>query len=167
MNLVLIGYRGTGKSSVAKLIAEKMHAKLISTDELIVKKAGMSIPEIVKSKGWEHFRDVESEVVKEVSKLDDCIVDAGGGVILRDDNVKNLKKNSKIVLLTTDVKTIANRIKDDSGRPSLTGKKSFVEEIEDVLKKRMPKYEKAADFSVDTSKLSVSEVAEKIVERLK
>ncbi len=167
MNLVLIGYRGTGKSSVAKLIAEKMHAKLISTDELIVKKAGMSIPEIVKSKGWEHFRDVESEVVKEVSKLDDCIVDAGGGVVLRDDNVKNLKKNSKIVLLTADVKTIANRIKDDSGRPSLTGKKSFVEEIEDVLKKRMPKYEKAADFSVDTSKLSVSEVAEKIVERLK
>src|SRR3989338_1892140 len=55
MNLVLIGYRGTGKSSVAKLIAEKMHAKLISTDELIVKKAGMSIPKIVERKGWEHF----------------------------------------------------------------------------------------------------------------
>ena len=166
MNLILIGYRGTGKSSVAKILSEKLHAKLISTDELIVKKAGMGIPEIVEKHGWEHFRNLESGIVKEIISDDDLIVDSGGGVVLRDENIKSLRKNSKIVLLTADTKTIASRIKDGKNRPSLTGKKSFIEEIEEVLKERKPIYDKAADFRVDTSKLRVSTVAKRIIDWL-
>jgi len=94
MNLVLIGYRGTGKSSVAEILAKRFAAKKVSTDELIVQKAGMSIPEIVEKYGWEHFREVESEVVKEVCKEDDLIIDAGGGVVLREENIKNLQGDS-------------------------------------------------------------------------
>lgn len=167
MNLILIGYRGTGKTSVAKILAEKFHAKLISTDELIVKKAGMSIPEIVEKHGWEYFRDIESEVIKEISNEDDCVIDAGGGVVLREVNIKNLKTNSKIILLKADVKTIAERIKDDTERPSLTGNKSSVEEIEEVLEDRKEKYHKAADFEIDTSKLTVEQVVKKVIDYLK
>lgn len=167
MRLVLIGYRGTGKTSVAKILAERFSAKLISMDDLIVKKAGMSIPEIVEKHGWERFRDVESEVIKEISNDDDCVIDAGGGVVLKDENIKRLKKNGKIVLLKADVKTIAERIRDDTERPSLTGNKSSVEEIEGVLEERKDKYDKAADFVVDTSNLSIEQVAEKIVGCLK
>ena len=167
MNLVLIGYRGTGKSSVAEILAKRFAAKKVSTDELIVQKAGMSIPEIVEKHGWEHFREVESEVIREVCKEDDLIIDAGGGVVLREENIKNLKMNSKVILLTADVDVIAERIKDDKNRPSLTGDKSFVEEIGAVLAERKSLYEKAADFSVDTSKLSVVQVARRIVKYLK
>ena len=163
MNLILIGYRGTGKSTVAKILSERFQARLISTDEFIITKAGMHIPEIVESKGWDYFREFESGVIKEISKEDDCIIDAGGGVVLREENIKNLKKNAKIVLLKADVKIIAERIKDDTKRPSLTGEKSFIDEINEVLNERKPLYEKAADFSVDTSNLTPEEVALKII----
>ncbi len=167
MNLVLIGYRGTGKSSVAEILAKRFAAKKVSTDELIVQKAGMSIPEIVEKYGWEHFREVESEVVKEVCKEDDLIINAGGGVVLREENIKNLKMNSKVILLTADVDVIAERIKDDKNRPSLTGDKSFVEEIGAVLAERKSLYEKAADFMIDTTNLTIEKVAEKIIWRMK
>ncbi len=167
MSIVLIGYRGTGKSSVADNLVERFSAKKISTDELIVQKTGMNIPEIVEKHGWDYFRNVESEVIAEISKQDDLIVDCGGGVILREENVKNLKKNSRIILLTTDINTIKERIKGDSNRPSLTGIKSSSEEIETVLAERKPKYEKAADFIVDTTNLTVEKVAEKIIKYLK
>jgi len=167
MNLVLIGYRGTGKSSVAEILAKRFAAKKVSTDELIVQKAGMSIPEIVEKHGWEHFREVESEVVKEVCKEDDLIINAGGGVVLREENIKNLKMNSKVILLTADVDVIAERIKDDKNRPSLTGDKSFVEEIGAVLAERKSLYEKAADFMIDTTNLTIEKVAEKIIWRMK
>ena len=166
MRLILIGYRGTGKSTVAKLLAERFHVKLISTDEIIISKTGMSIPEIVESKGWDYYRDVESEVIKGISNEDDCIIDAGGGVVLREENIKNLKKNSKIVLLKTESKIIAERIKDDKERPSLTGK-PFLEEIEKVLEQRKELYEKNADFVVDTSKIKPDDVAKRIIDYLK
>lgn len=163
MNLILIGYRGTGKSTVAKILSERFQARLISTDEVIITKTGMSVPEIVESKGWDYFRELESGVIKEISNEDDCIIDAGGGVVLKNENIKNLKKNSKIVLLKTEPKIIAERIKDDTQRPSLTEEKSFIDEINEVLKERKPLYEKAADFSVDTSNLTPEEVALKII----
>ena len=167
MNLILIGYRGTGKTSVAKILALRLHSKLISTDEEIVMREKMRIPEIVEMYGWNYFRDAESEVIKEISREDDCIIDAGGGVVLREENIKNLRRNGKIVLLYAEVNTIAVRIKDDTQRPSLTGKKTFIDEIEDVLKERNPLYEKSADFSVDTTNLTVEEVVERIIEYLK
>jgi len=136
-------------------------------DELITEKAGMSIPEIVERYGWGRFRDLESEVAEEVGKMDDCIVDTGGGVILRRVNVDNLRKKGIIIWLKSDVKTIIERIKEDQGRPSLTGKKSFTEEVAEVLEQRRKKYEDAADYAIDTSRLTVDEVVDKIIGYLK
>lgn len=163
MNVVLIGFRGTGKTSVGKKLAEKLNRKLIGTDELIIKKTGMSIPEIVEKYGWNTFRNIESEVVEEISKIDNCIIDAGGGIVLRKTNVKNLKRKGIMILLKADMKTIINRIKHDKERPSLTGNKSFIEEVEDVLKKRSRKYEEAADYVIDTTSLIINEVADRII----
>jgi len=167
MNVVLIGYRGTGKTVVGKKLAEVLHKKLIRMDELITEKAGMSIPEIVERYGWGRFRDLESEVAEEVGKMDDCIVDTGGGVVLRRMNVDNLRKKGIIIWLKSDVKTIIERIKDDRRRPSLTGKKSFTEEVAEVLEQRRKKYEDAADYAIDTSRLTVDKAVDKIIGYLK
>jgi len=167
VNIVLIGYRGTGKTVVGKRLAEALNKRLVKMDELITEKAGMSIPEIVERYGWDRFRDLESEVAEEVGKMDNCVIDTGGGVILRRVNVDNLRKKGKIVWLKSDVKTIVERIKDDQGRPSLTGKKSFTEEVADVLEQRRKKYEDAADYAIDTSRLTVNEVVNQIIGYLK
>ncbi len=166
MNIVLIGYRGTGKSTAGKILAEKLNRPLIPMDELIVKKAGMSIPEIVEKHGWDYFRDIESEVAKEVSNKDNCIIDCGGGVVLRDENVKNLKQNGKCFLLKANMDTIISRIQGDANRPALKEGMSFKEEQEKVLKEREPKYKSAADIEVDTSVLNIEQAVEKILGKI-
>ena len=167
MNIVLVGYRGTGKSTVARMLSKKLIMPVFNMDDEITKKAGMSIPQIVEKFGWNKFRDLESEIAKQVSNLDNHIIDTGGGVILRDKNVVNLRKNSKVFWLKADITTIAKRIKHGTHRPSLTDGKSFVGEIEEVLAQRREKYKKAADYIIDTSKLFPSDVAGEIVSLMK
>jgi shikimate kinase len=165
MNIVLIGYRGTGKTTISKLLAEEMDFKLVSTDELVIEKAGMQISEIVEKHGWSKFREYEKKAVDDISELDDCVIDCGGGVVEDNDNVKVLRENGKIVLLEADVKTIIARIQG-TDRPALLGKSS-VEEIGKVLEKRKDLYHKAADFNLDTCKLSVHEAVHKILEKVR
>jgi shikimate kinase len=166
MNLVLIGYRGTGKSAVAALLARKLSMTVVCLDEEIEREAGLSIPEIVKKHGWPWFRDLEAEITRTFSGRDNLILDTGGGVILRDGNVKNLARNGRIFWLKASIETIAARIADSSSRPSLSGSKSFLEEIEEVLAERLPLYKAAADHEIETDRLSVEEVADTIVRTL-
>lgn len=162
MNIVLIGYRGTGKSSVGILLAERSGRALVSTDDEIVRRAGRSIPEIVKQHGWDHFRDIESEVCRDLAGRDQLIIDTGGGAILRQENAACLKSNGLLFWLTAEVPTISRRIGGDTQRPSLTGAKTFVEEIEEVLRERAPKYQSAADHVIATDHKTVSEIADAI-----
>jgi len=163
VNIVLIGYRGTGKSSVGKLLSAILDMELVEMDRLIVRKAGLSIPEIVKRSGWEVFRDIESEVAKEILQKDNCVIDSGGGVVLREENVECLKTNGLVFWLKAGKETIVARIKDSEERPSLTGTKSFVEEVEEVLKAREPLYQAAADWMIETDKKSVEEITAELV----
>ncbi|MFH2028363.1 MAG: shikimate kinase [Nanoarchaeota archaeon] len=163
MNIVLMGYRGTGKSSVARLLSQRLGRSLVNIDGEIIKKTGMPITDIVQKKGWDKFREIESEITEHVSKFDGYIIDCGGGIIVNDKNIVNLKKNGKIFWLKAQVDTIIGRIKEETDRPSLTGDKSFIDEIEAVLKERMPKYKKAADYEVATDNFSKEEVADKII----
>jgi len=162
MNIVLVGYRGTGKSTVGKVLAARLGWPLVSTDAEIVLRAGRSVPEIVAQHGWEHFRDLESTVCREFSAQDRLIIDTGGGAILRQENVACLKKNGVLFWLTASIETIASRIGRDTQRPSLTGTKSFVEEIEEVLAVRTPKYREAADHTVPTDGCTINQIVEAI-----
>ena len=163
MNIVLVGYRGTGKSTVGRLLASRLGRELVSTDAEIIKRAQHSIPEIVAQKGWEHFRDLESDICREFAGRDQLVIDTGGGAILRVQNVEVLKKNGTVFWLTASVETIAKRIGSNNQRPSLTGTKSFVDEIQDVLRERTPKYQAAADHSIATDSRSVNQLVETIL----
>jgi shikimate kinase len=166
MNVVLIGYRGTGKSTVGKLVAERLGRVLVSTDAEIVKSAVQSIPEIVEQNGWEYFRDLETKICQDLAGRDGVVIDTGGGAILRSQNVEGLKRTGKLFWLTAPVETIARRIGADTQRPSLTGTKSFLDEIQDVLRERTPKYQAAADYIIETDGKSATQVADEILARL-
>jgi len=166
MNVVLIGYRGTGKSTVGKLVAARLDRVLVSTDAEIVKLVSHSIPEIVEQHGWEYFRDLETKICLDLAGRDGVVIDTGGGAILRSQNVESLKRTGKLFWLTAPVETIAKRIGADTQRPSLTGTKSFIDEIQDVLRERTPKYQTAADFVIETDGKSTTQVADEILAQL-
>jgi shikimate kinase len=163
MNIVLIGYRGTGKSTVGRLLAARLGRTLVSTDAEIVVRAKRAIPEIVAQEGWDYFRDLESDICRELAGRDQLVIDTGGGAILRPQNVEALKKSGRLFWLTASVETIATRIGGDNQRPSLTGTKSFVEEVADVLRERTPKYQAAADHVVATDDRSIDQLVETLL----
>jgi shikimate kinase len=163
MNIVLIGYRGTGKTAVGRLLAARLGRELVSTDAEIVKRAQRTIPEIVAQQGWGYFRDLESDICQELSSRDHLIIDTGGGAILRPQNIEAFKKNGTAFWLTASVETIVKRIGNDNQRPSLTGTKSFVDEIQDVLQERMPKYQAAADHVIATDNRSINQLVETVL----
>ncbi len=163
MNIVLIGYRGAGKSAVGRRLAARLGRKLVSTDAEIVKRAHRAIPEIVAQEGWEYFRDLESDICRELANRDQLVIDTGGGTILRTQNVEVLKKNGTVFWLEASVETITKRIGGDTQRPSLTGTKSFVDEIQDVLQERTPKYQAAADHVIATDERSIDQLVEAVL----
>ena len=166
MNIVLIGYRGAGKSAVGRVLARRLGRELVSTDAEIVRRSGKSIPQIVERQGWEYFRDLESTVCRDLAGRDNLIIDTGGGAILRPQNVEVLKQNGRFWWLTAGVSTLAGRIGHDKQRPSLTGSRSFVDEIAEVLAERLPKYQAAADWTIATEGLTVNQVAEQILSQI-
>ena len=167
MNIVLIGYRGTGKSVVGKLVAERLTMQYASMDAEIVDKAGMSIPKIVEHYSWTMFRDMESEVARELAQHDNIVIDTGGGVIERPENIEALQANARIIWLQASVDTIVLRIQGDTERPSLTGGKTFTEEVAEVLEQRIPKYRSAAHYEINTDSLTPEQIADRVIEILK
>jgi len=163
MNIVLIGYRGTGKSVVGAILAERLGMPCISMDAAIVEKAGMPIPAIVEQQGWPGFRDMESAVARELAQQDKLIIDTGGGVIERPENIDALRANGRIIWLQASVEAIVSRIQGDTQRPSLTGGKSFTDEVAEVLERRTPMYRSAAELEIDTDELTPEQVAEEII----
>jgi len=166
MNIVLIGFRCSGKSSSGRIIAKKTGRTFIDTDKMIEEKAGSSIEEIVKMSGWEYFRGLEKEVIKKVSDMDNLVIATGGGVVIDEDNVTSLKKNGFTVWLKADIDTLKERVEREelSGniRPSLTGL-DILDEVETVLASRNPLYKKAGDLVIETDKFSIKEVANLII----
>lgn len=163
MNIVLTGYRGTGKSAVARLLADRLGWQCASLDALIAGQEGRGIPDIVADRGWDYFRDVESTVVKKLAGRDRLILDTGGGAILRPGNVQALRENGVLFWLKARPATIVSRIRDDDGRPALTPGRTFLEEIEEVLAQRTPLYHGAADFEIDTDDKTPGAVAEEVL----
>ncbi len=147
-NIILIGYRGTGKSLVSKELAERTGRQRISLDAVIEKKYG-AINGIVSEFGWQRFRQIETEILQSI-KMTRGIIDCGGGIIEGEKNIGILKTMGQVFWLKASVKVIQNRLAQATDRPALTSTNDFLEEVEQVLTRRQPLYQKAADFAIDT-----------------
>ncbi len=169
MNIFLIGYRCTGKTTVGRSLAKRLERLFFDTDLELVKERGMKISEIVSKKGWTAFRDIEKQVIQRACESDNRVVATGGGAVLDEDNVKQMKDSGVLVWLRADIKTIEKRIIEDNTtqnfRPALTSKGS-VEEIQETLLLRKPYYERAMDFFVDTDFMDIEAVCDTIVQKL-
>lgn len=167
MNIVLIGYRGTGKTTVSEILRERLGLEVLHFDEILEARFGERIAAFVEHSGWEEFRNEEELLVQELSQMDGVILDTGGGVIVREKNIKRLRKNGFVVWLRSKPQSIARYIRNDSNRPSLTGEKSAVAEIREVLEQRTPLYRRAADFSVETDVTPLLKCVELIIQEWK
>ena len=169
MNIFLIGYRCSGKTETGKSIAAILNRQFIDTDLKVVEEEGINISEIVDKNGWDFFRQKETAVLKKVCRNDNQIVVTGGGIVLKKENIVNMKKNGTIVWLKANFATVKKRIildtKTKDFRPSLTSKE-LDDEIKETLLFRKPYYEKAMDFSIDTDNLDIDGVCKAVIKRI-
>jgi shikimate kinase len=159
VNLVLIGYRGTGKSTIARRLADLLQRPVVSLDDELARRAGQTIPEIVAAHGWPHFRDLEQALCREVGAGDGLVIDCGGGVVERAENGACLRAGGRVFWLRATPTTIVGRIGGDTSRPSLTGSKSFTEEVEEVLQRRTPLYQRMSHVVIDTDGRTLDDLA--------
>lgn len=164
-NIMLIGFMGTGKSTVAAYMNQVYGMDVVEMDEVLAEREQMSIPEIFDQYGEEYFRNRETELVQELQGEENKIVSCGGGVVLREQNVAEMKKAGVIVLLTALPETILERVKDDENRPLLRGNKN-VAFIEKMLEDRGPKYRAAADVVVATDRKDAAAICREIMEKV-
>ena len=167
MTIVLIGYRGSGKTTVGRLLADRLGYPFIDSDQRIVTAAGKTIKEIFEQEGEERFRDLETAVVLELAKLPDHVLSLGGGALLRPQNRRAVTSNQHfVVYLRAEVQALHRRIHADTAtaahRPSLTHLGGGIEEIRSVLAVREPIYRQVMSAEIDVSRALPHEVADNI-----
>ncbi len=161
-NLVLIGMRGSGKTTVGKKLAQVLGWRFADTDEFLVKRAQLDIPTLVKLFGWEKFRYLEGLVIKEVALWKKSVIATGGGVVLRQKNISRLKKQGKLIWLKAKIDTLIRRIGLDPNRPSLTGL-SLKQDLVLTWQKRKKLYQKYADLIIETDNKKIEEIVKIIL----
>ena len=162
-HIFLIGFMGCGKSTNAACLAEMTGAKQVEMDQMIVENEGMAIADIFNEKGEPYFRKLETELIKSFAGVKPAVISCGGGAVLKEENVRFMKECGKIVLLTAEPETIYERVKDSMERPVLNGNMN-VGYIEELMEKRRPKYEAAADVKVATDGKTAEEICGEILE---
>ena len=169
MHIILIGYRGTGKTSVGRKLAEKHQLPFYDTDQMIMDRIGKTIKQWVEERGWESFRQEEKTVIKGISFLIPGVIALGGGAVMDPENREIVKQNGLTVWLTADVQTIIERMKSDpdnqENRPALSGL-DWEMEVREILSQRLPVYEQSADLSIGTEGKTIEEVAEEIIKKI-
>ena len=164
-NIVMIGFMGAGKSTVAEYLSTMFAMEVVEMAQLIAEREGMSISDIFETYGEEYFRNMETNLLIEMQEKKNVIISCGGGVAMRERNVAEMKKNGRVVLLTAHPQTILDRVKDSDDRPLLNGHKN-VEYIEQLMEARREKYEAAADIVVDTDNKTVLQICEDLIQKL-
>lgn len=170
MNLYLVGYRCTGKTSVGGLLSAALGWIFVDMDKELAVQANMAIQEIVASRGWQHFRELECRLLQSLSHESKQIVATGGGIVTTAANITLMQGSGKVVWLHASPAAIAERMAADSStpsqRPPLHGEDA-VSEIQEVFNERLPLYEQAMHYRVETDNLSLEEVAERVLRWLK
>lgn len=161
-NIVLIGFMGTGKSTVSEYLSKKYGMDIVEMDRILAERENMSIPDIFEKYGEEYFRDKETALLIELQGRKNAVISCGGGAALRERNVSEMKKNGKVVLLTASPETIYERVKRSDDRPVLAGRKT-PEGIRELMESRREKYEAAADIVIHTDNKTIPEVCEELM----
>lgn len=161
-NIVLIGFMGSGKSTISRALCNVFAMDVIEMDQVIAEREGMSISEIFEVHGEEYFRNLETGLLRELQSRKGVVISCGGGVPMREENVVEMKKNGKVILLTAKPETILERVRGSHERPLLENNKN-VDFISDLMEKRRIKYETAADIIIHTDGKSEFEICEEII----
>ena len=161
-NLYIIGFMGSGKSSLSLELDTINSRKIISTDELIENRIGMSISDIFDRHGEAFFRKQEHMLLCDISKNDGQIIDCGGGLPLNPENREIIKASGICIYLKVSPETVILRLYNDDSRPLLKNKKS-IKEISLMLSERVKIYESMADIIIDSDKLSTKKIAERLI----
>lgn len=164
-NIYFIGFMGTGKSTISRQMAATTGYKEIDTDQEIVKQENMRIPEIFEKYGEEYFRSLETEFLKGMKKRQHCIVSCGGGMVLREENVKLMKETGVIVLLTATPETVLERVKNGKERPILNGHMN-VQYIRELMEKRETYYQAAGEIVISTDGREVLDMVRELKNNL-
>lgn len=167
-HLYLTGYRGTGKSTVSKLLGEALSLPVWDSDREIETRSNSTIKAIFEQRGEAAFRDLEETVVRDLSSGETAIIALGGGAILRKSTRETILETGLCVWLTASPHTLSKRIQSDSGshdtRPALTTEQSVLREIENVLNARLPLYQQASDFEISTESAGCDTLAQQIAD---
>ena len=164
-NIVLIGFMGAGKSTVSDYLSTMFAMRIVEMDQVIAEREEMSIPDIFATYGEEYFREQETKLLIELQDKKNTIISCGGGAALRAENVTEMKKNGRVVLLTASPETVYERVKDSDDRPVLK-ENNNVEFIADLMENRREKYEAAADIVIQTDNKTVLQVCEELITKL-
>ena len=158
---------GTGKTAVGRVLAKRLNRKLIEVDALIVKMAGKSIPDIFKNDGEIAFRELEIKAIKQAAAGEKQVIACGGGAVLNTINIDRLRATGVIINLVAGPEIILQRTSGENGSRPLLNTAQPLERIKELQKCRRPFYDRAADITVNTSKLSIDAAADKIIARLR
>lgn len=162
-NIALIGFMGSGKTTIGRILAKSLDMKFIDIDRCISIKEKKTIPEIFEEYGEKYFRDLERSIIEEESRDNNIVISTGGGAIIDNVNIKNLKSTSFVVYLDCDVKTIYERVKRSKNRPLLTNSEDVFKTIQDLYDKRQTLYKISSDFSIKIdSNTNIYDSVEKI-----
>lgn len=163
-NIILIGYRGVGKTTLAKELSKKLKIPIISTDAEISRIVG-NINYFVQKKGWKKFRDIEKKIIQNL-KSDNSIIDCGGGIVEDKKNIQKLQKMGTIIWLKANPETIIKRLEKSYQRPSLLDRNNPTYEIKKKMFDRAKLYKNASDFSIDTENKTAIELANLIIDKM-
>jgi len=160
-NIFITGFMGTGKSTVACALAQKIKKNLVDTDKIIENRIGKSIAEIFDSEGEEYFRIIEKQIFQEIASRNNLVIATGGGTLLDKENYLLALKNGIVILLQASPQVIFSRLQKENSRPLLAGENKLARII-DLLNKRKAKYS-SFEYCIDTCCLTVNQVVEKII----
>jgi shikimate kinase len=163
-NICLVGFMGTGKTQAGRIVAEQTGKKLVEIDALIEKIAKKSIPDIFSQDGEIRFRELEIAAIKDASSMENAVFSLGGGAVLNIINILYMRQSSVVICLTAKPEILCRRlVNEEREKRPLLAKPDPKAEIERLLKTRAPFYTAATDLSIDTSNLSIAEVAKRII----
>lgn len=165
-NIILIGFRGTGKSTISTLLAERLGMKRVSTDERATERCGMSIRDFVEQHGWAAFRQIEQECIREAIQEQGIVIDCGGGVVENVENMRLLSGNGIVAWVHAELGDVLERLmanEQDAQRPTLTVGMTQAQDITQNYQRRLPLYEQYAVLTVNTSMASAEECCRAII----